>query len=107
MRVTKSQLVDSGASEWLHELKRLPRKNEIVAVGRPACWWEQAGGDVQNAITVTTPCDVWVGPGEGVVYLCSFCREPSPPNSDYRVEFNPVMTRPYTVTCGTCTSKMS
>lgn len=107
MRTPKSPVVDSLVSGWLHGLKRVPRRNEIVAVGRATGWWETAKAGEHTTTAVVTPCDVWLGPGKGVVYVCSFCRAPTPPGSDYRVEFNPVMTRPYTVTCGTCASKMS
>jgi hypothetical protein len=89
------------ACEFIRDLKRTTQRMYFVGLDlrmARAPWYLPH----QDGVAVKTPIDNWYG-GCGVTYTCSLCDTRS--GGPCRVDFNPVLPRPYVITCGRCQVK--
>ena len=91
------------ACEFIRDLRRTSQRIHFAGIDLRlvrAPWYPSASAERRPMLH--TPTESWAG-GEGVAYACSFCGAQT--EARYRVDFNPVLTRPYVITCGRCQVK--
>ena len=103
--------VDVNTTEWIRAF-RLNQCNKVVGqfvshMG-PTSWSHRVNVANAGSTVVDTPRDVWSAhAGGGVLHMCSFCKNVLNNDTTITVQFNPILTSPYLLVCGSCVQKMS